>query len=323
MMASAWRPLAILLVLILGTAVIAPVVLTEYQLKVAVQMLAIAYIASAWNLMGGFTGLISLGHMAFVGLGAYSATILQVSHGVSPWIGMLFGALISGLLALVIGFVSYRMRLSHAALCLLTLVLAQLAFVLGYTLNITQGMRGISLPLRPGLEHMQFESGRGYLYLALVMVGLIAALCILVRASKFGHRLIAIRENERVAEAIGIPTFRYKLIVTTLSGALTAPGGVLITQYTLFVDPESAFNVIKSLEIPIYAMVGGLGSAFGPLVGAVLMSTIIEVLRPLLSGFGAGLDQVFFGIAFVVVVLAAPLGLLGYAPSLMQLLRRA
>ena len=323
MMASAWRPLAILLVLILGTAFIAPVVLTEYQLKVAVQMLAIAYIASAWNLMGGFTGLISLGHMAFVGLGAYASTILQVSHGVSPWIGMLVGALISGLLALVIGFVSYRMRLSHAALCLLTLVLAQLAFVLGYTLNITQGMRGISLPLRPGLEHMQFESGRGYLYLALVMVGLMAALCILVRASKFGHRLIAIRENERVAEAIGIPAFRYKLIVTTLSGALTAPGGVLITQYTLFVDPESAFNVIKSLEIPIYAMVGGLGSAFGPLVGAVLMSTIIEVLRPLLSGFGAGLDQVVFGIALVVVVLAAPLGLLGYAPSLMQHLRRA
>jgi branched-chain amino acid transport system permease protein len=180
-------------------------------------------------------------------------------------------------------------------------------------------MRGISIPLRPGLEHMQFEGGRGYLYLALAMVGAIVAVCIVVRASRFGRRLIAIRENERVAEAIGIPTFRYKLMVTALSGALTAPGGVLITQYTLFVDPESAFNVFKSLEIPIYAMVGGLGSPFGPLVGAVVMSSLIEVLRPLLAGFGAGLDQVFFGLALMIVVLVAPLGLLGYVP---QLLRR-
>src|SRR5262249_1819255 len=190
-------------------------------------------------LMGGFTGLFSLGHIAFVGLGAYTATILQVQSDVSPWIGLLLGSLLSGALAFVVGFASYRTRLSHASLCLLTLVLAQLAFVLAFSLNITQGMRGISIPLRPGLEHMQFASGRGYVYLALVMVGIIVGICILVRHSKFGHRLIAIRENERVAEAIGIPTFRYKLIVTTISGALTAPGGVLIAQYTLFVDPKA------------------------------------------------------------------------------------
>ena len=320
-MSHPWRSLGTLAGLLVATGVLAPLLLTDYQLKVVVQALAVAYIASAWNLMGGFTGLFSLGHMAFVGLGAYTSTILQVGHGISPWIGMLVGIVLSGLLALIVGFVSYRMRLSHAALCLLTLVLAQLAFVLGYTLDITQGMRGISIPLRPGLENMQFESGKGYLYLALAMVGLIIGVCILVRASKFGHRLIAIRENERVAEAIGIPTFRYKLIVTTLSGALTAPGGVLITQYTLFVDPESAFNVFKSLEIPIYALVGGLGTSFGPLVGAAIMSTIIEVLRPLLSGFGPGLDQVFFGIALMVVVLAAPLGVLGYGASLIQHLK--
>src|SRR5262249_21181878 len=154
------------------TAIVAPMLLTEYQLKVLVQLLAIAYIAAAWNLMGGFTGLFSLGHIAFVGLGAYTATILQVQSDVSPWIGLLLGSLLSGALAFVVGFASYRTRLSHASLCLLTLVLAQLAFVLAFSLNITQGMRGISIPLRPGLEHMQFASGRGYVYLALVMVGI-------------------------------------------------------------------------------------------------------------------------------------------------------
>jgi branched-chain amino acid transport system permease protein len=219
-------------------------------------------------------------------------------------------------LAFVVGVVSYRTHLSHSALALLTLVVAQLAFVLAYSLDITQGMRGISIPLRPGLEHMQFATGRGYLFLALAMVGLIVGISILVRHSKFGHRLVAIRENERVAEAIGIPTFRYKVIVTTLSGALCAPGGVLIAQYTLFIDPESAFSVFRSLEIPIYAMVGGLGSAFGPLLGAALMSTIIEVLRPVLSGAGAGLDQVVFGAALMLIVLVAPLGVLGYCASL-------
>jgi branched-chain amino acid transport system permease protein len=316
-MSDTLRSLAILLAILVATAIVGGQLLTEYQLKVLVQMLALAYIAAAWNLMGGFTGLFSLGHIAFVGLGAYTSTILQVNSGISPWIGMPIGAALSGVLAFVVGFVSYRSRLSHASLALLTLVLAQLAYVLSYTLNITRGMQGMSLPLRPGLEHMQFESGRGYLYLALVMVGIMIGICIVIRHSKFGHRLIAIRENERVAEAIGIPTFRYKMLVTTLSGALTAPGGVLIAQYTLFVDPDSAFSVFKSLEIPIYAMVGGLSSAFGPLIGAALMSTIIELLRPVLSGFGAGLDQVVFGAALMLVVLVAPLGLLGYVSSLL------
>lgn len=311
-MSDALRPLGLLGLLVLLTGIAGTYFLSEYQLKVLVQMLALAYIAAAWNLMGGFAGLFSLGHIAFVGLGAYTATILQVDHGVSPWIGMIVGALLSAALAFVAGYISYRSRLSHASLALLTLVLAQLAYVLAFTLSITQGMRGISIPLRPGLQHMQFESGRGYLYLALAMVALIFGICILVRHAKFGYRLIAIRENERVAEAIGIPAFRYKLMVTTLSAALTAPGGVLIAQYTLFVDPDSAFNVFKSLEIPIYAMVGGLGSAFGPLVGAALMSAIIELLRPLLSGFGAGLDQVVFGAALMLVVLVAPLGVVGY-----------
>lgn len=312
------RSFGILAALLLPTGLVAPMVLTEYQLTVLVQMLAIAYIATAWNLMGGFTGLFSLGHIAFVGLGAYTSTILQVQNGLSPWIGMPIGSVFAGALAFVVGFVSYRTRLSHASLALLTLVLAQLAFVLAITLNITRGTRGIAIPLKPGLENMQFADGQGYLYLALAMVGIMVAICILVRHSKFGHRLIAIRENERVAEAIGIPTFRYKLIVTTLSGALTAPGGVLIAQYTLFVDPDSAFSVFKSLEIPIYALVGGIGSAFGPLVGALLMSSIIESLRPLLSGFGAGLDQVVFGASLMLVVLVAPLGVLGYVSSLIQ-----
>jgi branched-chain amino acid transport system permease protein len=273
--------------------------------------------------MGGFTGLFSLGHIAFVGLGAYASTILQVRSGISPWIGMAIGALLSGMLAFAVGLVSYRSRLSHASLCLLTLVLAQLAFVLAFSLDITQGMRGISIPFRPGFVAMQFASGRGYVYLALAMVGTITAICILVRHSKLGHRLVAIRENERVAEAIGIPTFRYKLMVTTISGVLSAPGGVLIAQYTLFVDPESAFSVFKSLEIPIYAMVGGLGSAFGPLAGAAVMSITLELLRPVLSGFGAGLDQVVFGAALILIVLAAPLGLLGHASILFRRLRPA
>jgi branched-chain amino acid transport system permease protein len=308
---EALRPLGILAALVVLTGIVGTLFLGEYQLKVLVQMLALAYIAAAWNLMGGFTGLFSLGHIAFVGLGAYTATILQVQQGISPWLGMIAGALLAAVLAFIAGFVSYRSRLSHAALALLTLVLAQLAYVLSFTLDITQGMRGISIPLRPGLQHMQFESGRGYLYLALAMVAIMCGICILVRHARFGYRLIAIRENERVAEAIGIPALRYKLMVTTLSAALTAPGGVLIAQYTLFVDPDSAFNVFKSLEIPIYAMVGGLGSAFGPLVGAALMSAVIEVLRPLLSGFGAGLDQVVFGAALMLVVLVAPMGVIG------------
>lgn len=320
-MNESWRQLGVLAVLLIVAGVVAPLLLTDYHLKVVVQLLAVAYIASAWNLMGGFAGLFSLGHMAFVGLGAYTSTILYVNHGVSPWAGMLVGAGLCAVLAFVIGLVSYRMRLSHAVLCLLTLVIAQLAFVLSFTLDITQGMRGISIPLKPGLANMQFDSATGYLYLALAMVGIVVGFCIWLRASKFGLRLIAIRENERVAEAIGIPALRYKLIITAISGALSAPGGVLIAQYTLFIDPESAFNVFKSLEIPIYALVGGLGTAYGPLVGAVIMSSIIEVLRPLLSGFGAGLDQVVFGVSLMLVVLVAPLGILGYAPALRHFVR--
>jgi branched-chain amino acid transport system permease protein len=213
--------------------------------------------------------------------------------------------------ALIIGVVSYRSRLSHASLALLTLVIAQLAFVLAVTLNITRGTRGIAIPLKPGFENMQFESIGGFLNMALVMVFAIVSLTIFLRASKFGQRLISIRENERVAEAIGIPTFRYKLIITTLSGALSAPGGVLIAQYTYFVDPESAFSVFKSLEIPVYALLGGIGSAFGPLLGAIAMSTVLEMFRPLFSGMGAGVDQVVFGAALMVVVLVAPRGIIG------------
>ncbi len=310
-MSQAWNSFGFLVAGLVATAFAAPLVMKEYQLSILVQILAVAYIATAWNLMGGFGGLFSLGHMAFVGIGGYTATILEVDAGVSPWIGMLAGAILAGGLAFMIGFVSFRSRLSHASLALLTLVIAQLAFVLAFTLGITQGNGGISIPLKPGLANMQFATGRGYLYLALAMLGFVVSVCIFIRVSRFGRRLIAIRENERVAEAIGVPTFRYKVIVTTLSGALSAPGGVLLAQYNLFIDPDSAFNLFKSLEIPIYALIGGVNSAFGPLVGALLMSTISQSMRPLLSGYGPGLDQVVFGVALMLVILLAPLGLLG------------
>ncbi len=310
-MSRAWKSFGFLVAGLATTAFVAPLVMKEYQLSILVHILAVAYIATAWNLMGGFSGLFSLGHIAFVGIGGYTATILQVDAGISPWLGMVVGAILAGGLAFIIGFVSYRSQLSHASLALLTLVIAQLAFVLAFTLEITQGNRGISIPLNPGLAKMQFATGQGYLYLALAMIGFIVSVSLFIRVSGFGQRLIAIRENERVAEAIGIPTFRYKLIVTTLSGALSAPGGVLIAQYNLFIDPDAAFNVFKSLEIPIYALVGGVNSAFGPLLGALLMSAVIESMRPLLSGYGPGLDQVVFGVALMLVILLAPLGLIG------------
>lgn len=290
--------------------------LPEYWARVLFSAFLFAYLASAWNLMAGLVGLVSLGHMAFVGIGAYTSTLLMRHFSISPWVGMFAGAVLAGCLAFAIGYVSFRMRLPHASLSLLTLVVGQAALLLAQNLTLTQGPRGLIIPLDPRWEAMQFSSASGYLAVIIAMTAMLVTFSIVLRRSGFGYRLRSIRENERLAESLGVPTTQFKLLVTVVSGSLTALGGTLMAQYTLFISPDSVFGVFASLEITVYALVGGVTSPIGPIVGALALYPISEALRSMLSNQGAALHRILFGIALVLVVLRAPQGIVGQARSI-------
>ena len=285
--------------------------LPNYWQRVMTFTLLYAYIVSCWNIMAGFAGLISLGHMTFVGIGAYTSSLLYIHAAISPWLGMIVGAFFAGVVAYLIGFLSYRMRLGHLSVSLMTLVVNQVFVILATNITITGGAMGLRIPPNIEILNAMFSADDGFFYLATIMVCAILCYCNFLRYSRLGHRLLALRGNERAAEALGVPIVSHKIIATCLSAVLAAFGGTFLAQYVSFIDPLSVFSVTGSLEIIIFGFVGGMGSAFGPILGTLLLYPLGELLRASFSNYGVGLNRIIFGIALVFVSILAPRGILG------------
>lgn len=268
-----------------------------------------AGLSGAWNILAGYAGQFSLGHAAFFGVGAYTSSLLAVHFDVSPWIGMVAGALLSALLALVVAGVSLRAR--GPFFTLMTIAFAEVVRILAvYAKSVTNGSEGLIINLTPGIANMTFAAKWPYLVVSLAYAVAVFAICIGLNRSRFGYRLLAVREDEGAARSLGVPAFWARVQATVLSAALTAIGGSVFAQYTQFIDPDSTISFLLSVQPALIAIVGGLGQALGPLLGALLVVPLEQLLRSWFGGVLFGLHGFIFGVALIVILLAMPDGLL-------------
>lgn len=281
----------------------------NYLVGIGVVAFVIAAMAVAWNILSGLSGRLSFGHAAFFGVGAYTSSLLLTRYGISPWIGGVAGMLLAALLAVALG-VTLRLRGIYFTLVtfVFSLILLSLARYFG---DFTGGDVGLSLPLtEPSLAMMQFRDQIYYYYLALAVLVVYVAIAAWVSRSPFGFRLRAIRDDEEVAEAVGVPTTRVKLKALVLSAAMTAFGGTLLAQQNLFIDPGSAFGVHRSIEIALAALFGGIATVWGPVVGGIAIVAISEGLNINLENVITGAEGVVYGAALIAVALWLPEGLI-------------
>lgn len=263
----------------------------------------------AWNVLAGFGGQFSFGHAAFFGVGAYASGVLQINFGLSAWVALPLAIGVGALTGVVIGGLAFRYGLRGSYFALVTLAFAEVLRILANTFEFTGAGVGLQLPLGSGLPSLQLDKP-GMLVFALVLLAIGLGVCIALRHSRFGAWLVAVRDNEDAGRALGIDVFRVKLGAAAISGALTAAAGVFYIQYLNYIDPVLAFGPGISVEALVGAIVGGIGTVWGPVVGAVLLHTLGETTRNLFGDM-PGINLVLYGVILVLVMMLAPRGVAG------------
>jgi branched-chain amino acid transport system permease protein len=308
------RTALILLALFLAALIAAPFLANDYLIIVLVTILYFAYAGQCWNIMMGFAGQLSLGHALYVGLGAYVTAALYVKFGISPWIGLWPALVISGAVGAVIGFLAFRFGVSGVYFAILTIAFAEFARIGFDHFSWVGGSAGYFLPVANYTQNDFFNlrgSQRMFYYILLAMTVAAFVLCHLLLRSRAGYYWLAIRESPEAAEALGINIFRYKMYAVVLSAALTSLGGVIFAFFYNNLFPEQVFHISRSIELILGPIIGGIGTLFGPIVGAFLLTGLAEGLREVMLQFGwdvPGLKQVFYGICLLLVVMFLPEG---------------
>jgi len=301
------------LVAVAAAAALAPLFLSAYVVHLMVLVLFFAFLGVAWNVLGGYAGQFSFGHAAFFGIGAYTSTLLLVRLGVSPWAGILAGAVLAAAFGCFAGYLSFRYGLRGPYFALVTLAFAEMLRLVALNWMAIGGPMGILIPLPRAGEafwRLQFPDKLPYYYLMLALLGVALGLNRLVERARLGHVLAAIRENEEAAEASGVDTLRAKLQAMALSASLTALGGTFYAQYFSFIDPTLAFGPAVSVEILLRPIVGGPGTLLGPVLGSLVLTPLSELTRSFIRG-RPGVDVMVYGAVLVVVVTFLPGGLVG------------
>jgi len=280
-----------------------------YWIRVLTITLLFAAMAQAWNIVGGLANQISLGHAAFFGIGAYTSTVLLLKFGISPWLGMLAGGALGGLAAFVIAIPTMRLQGHYFALA--TLAFGEVMRVIANVwTSLTGGPGGLSIPfVPPSFAAYSFKVLRPHAYIALAALVVVTVIFEAIRRGAMGYRLRAIKQNPAAAEVVGVDTTRVKLKAAVISGALTAMLGTLYAQLAVFFDPDTVFGIAGiSIRIALIAIVGGVGTAAGPVLGAFFIIPLEEIMNDLLSSRAAGLSQLVFGLILIAVILWQPRG---------------
>jgi len=299
--------------IIAAVAVLAavPLIITSnVALNFLVMTLLIALIGQGWNVLGGYGGQYSFGHSAFFGTGAYVTAILQARYGVNAWAGFVLGIAAGTFVGAVIGALTFRSGLKGSYFALVTLAFAEVLRIVASVAPITGAGVGtlITLELRPAAFQFHGRAPFYWIIVALVATSLVVARAI--EGSRFGAYLVAVRENDDAAQALGINVTRIKLGAMMISAALTAAGGCFYAQYFLFVDSTVAYGTSISIEALLTPIIGGVGTVFGPLLGALVVKTLGELAK-IVAGDVPGLDLVIYGSVLILVVAFAPRGIVG------------
>jgi branched-chain amino acid transport system permease protein len=294
---------------LLAVGLVFPLVFpSSFMVNFGVLALFYAFIGQAWNIAGGFAGQLSFGHVVFFGAGAYASTILQMRFGFNPWLGLPAGALAGAIVGFVIAFLSFRAGLKGSYFALITLAFAEVLRIVANSVEITGGGLGMLIPAKPAAANFQFPERIGFYYLILALTVGSIAIAVWLKNSRFGAQLAAIRENEDSARALGIDVFREKIKVLMLSGAIAGMGGCFFAQYFLYIDPTIVFGQDKSVEMLLVSMIGGAGTVYGPLIGAVLLAGVSDFTRALTDI--QGLSLVLYGTLLVIIIGFLPNGLI-------------
>jgi branched-chain amino acid transport system permease protein len=309
-----WLALLALLVLL-----VLPNFLGSYLLTVFIFIFFYAYLGQAWNLLGGYGGQISLGHAAFVGIGAYTSTYLAMTYKLSPWIGMFIGGAAAALLGAVIGYLGFRFGLRGFYFILLTVALAEICRLLVAHVEVLGGALGLFITFTGDPWQLQFSDNRYYYYIALGLMLASLGIAAALERSRMGAYLVAIREDEDASEALGVNTFRIKLAAIVLSAFLTGVGGSFYANYLFSIQPNTVFGIPLSVEIILRPIVGGSGTLMGPVLGSFILSPLAEASRSYFARGGlSGVHLIVYGSLLVAVVLFFPRGAYPYLRRLLR-----
>jgi branched-chain amino acid transport system permease protein len=304
----------ILLAAFFIAALAAPFVVNDYLLTVLILILYFAYAGQAWNIMMGFAGQLSLGHAIYIGLGAYVAATLFIRFDIGPWLGLLAAIPVTAACGAIIGYLAFRFRVAGVYFAILTIAFAEFARIGFDHFDFVNASGGLFLPVTQHTHNDPWQlrgDPRMFYYVILFATALIFVICNLLITSRVGYFWLAIREDEQAARATGIDTFRYKMYAVMVSAAATSFAGVFYAFFYNNLFPEQVFGIGRSIEIILGPIIGGVGTLFGPILGAFVLTGLAEALNSAMTAFGfdlPGATQVFYGVCLLIVVAGLPGG---------------
>jgi branched-chain amino acid transport system permease protein len=309
------RRALLLLLLLFAVMLVAPLVVDPYLLSILILVLYFAYTGQAWNVMMGFCGQLSLGHSLYVGLAAYTAAALYVHFQLPAALGVFAAIGVSMAFGAGIGFLAFRFGIGGTYFALLTIAFAEFTRVGFDHFAWVNGSGGLFLPVEQYTSNDLLNlRGRPVMFYYLLLALTAAALifCRWLLTSRIGYYWLAIREDQDAAQTLGINTFRYKMLAVLISSGMTAISGVFFAFYYNNLFPEQIFNISRSIELILGPIIGGLGSLFGPILGAVVLTVLAEGLYEVLHGLGydiPGIKHVFYGVCLAAVIMYLPHGI--------------
>lgn len=305
-------------ILVIALILLPLIINKDFLIHVFILILMYGMAGQAWDLIGGQTGQIALGHAVFFGIGAYTSAFLFITFDITPWIGMIAGGFISVIVALIIGYPCFKLR-GHYFL-LATLGIAEIARTIFANWDMVGGSQGLFIPLMDeSFLAFQFHTSKlPYYYIILGLAGLAFLVTVFVKRSKLGYYFNAIREDEEAAKAMGINVQKFKFIAFSMSAFLTSIAGTFYAQYLMYVDPGSVVPFMLSVQIVLIAILGGMGTNYGPFLGALVLIPLSEVSRQIFGGGGAGFHLIIYGLLIVLISIYQPAGLAGWIESLLK-----
>jgi len=315
---SGERQLALIVLFVALVACVPFATASGATLNFVMMALYATLIAQSWNILGGFGGQFSFGHALFFGTGAYVQAIAQMQGGVNAWLALPLAIAAAALVGLFVGALSFRYGLKGSYFALVTLAFAEVFRIVALSVPFTGGGVGLMVPLRESAANLQFASRSGYLWVVLAFVTAALLVTWWLRNGRFGAWLQAVRDNEDAARAVGVNPFRVKLAAIGLSGAFMGAAGAFYVQVFQYIDPGIAYGGSTSVEALVAAIVGGMGTLWGPVLGAIVLHVLSDFTRNLFGEL-PGINMVIYGAVLVLIVIFLPRGIAGIGLSVRQL----
>ena len=310
------RELGLAAVLVVAAAIVPRFVRDVYTMNVLILTLLYAALAQSWNILSGYCGQISLGHALYFGLGAYATSLLYVHYGVLPWIGLAVGGTLAALVALALGAMCFRLAGHYFTIA--TIVIAEIGLTLIHNWDYAGAAMGIQWPFGPdSWATLQFARDKTpYFHFVLGLFAVTWLVTWFIEESRWGYWWRAVKDNAEAAESLGVTIFSSKMMAAAISAFFTAAGGGFYAAFLSYIDPESVLSFRISLLMALPAVIGGIGTLWGPVIGAAVLIPMTEVTRSFIGGTGAGTDLIVYGGLIMLIALARPEGLLSLLPRL-------